>query len=90
FGAILNLNAHEPLNGHVSWTDKPIHYYFQKIDRTLLEKYYESKMKPVTKNKEQEDHTERPSRSKNRTTESPNSQRSAHSSDSSSSSMSSL
>lgn len=36
-GAILNLNEFEPLNGHVSWTDRPINYYFQKIDRTLVQ-----------------------------------------------------
>lgn len=41
-GAILKIDF-EPLNGHVSWTDKPINYYFHKIDRTLLEKYFESK-----------------------------------------------
>ena len=37
-GAILNIDF-EPLNGHVSWTDKPINYYFQKIDRTLVSEF---------------------------------------------------
>lgn len=45
-GTILNVAEFEPLSGHVSWTDKPINYYFHKIDRTLLEKYFESKKNP--------------------------------------------
>lgn len=32
---MLNIDF-EPLNGHVSWTDRPINYYFHKIDRTLV------------------------------------------------------
>ncbi len=48
-GAILNVTEFEPLNGHVSWTDKPINYYFHKIDRTILEKYFERLKNPRTK-----------------------------------------
>jgi [histone H3]-lysine79 N-trimethyltransferase len=48
-GAILNTTEFAPICGHVSWTDKPIKYYFQKIDRTLLEKYFESLKNPKTK-----------------------------------------
>ena len=35
-GSILNVSEFEPLSGKVSWTDKPISYYFHKIDRTLV------------------------------------------------------
>ena len=45
-GTILNVSEFEPLNGKVSWTDKPINYYFHKIDRTLLEKYFERLKNP--------------------------------------------
>lgn len=45
-GTMLNLDIFEPLSGHVSWTDKIINYYFQKIDRTLLEKYFEKRNNP--------------------------------------------
>lgn len=40
-GAMLNISDFAPLYGKVSWTDKPINYYFHRIDRTLLEKYFE-------------------------------------------------
>nr|QDF21436.1 histone-lysine N-methyltransferase, H3 lysine-79 specific-like protein [Brachionus koreanus] len=83
-GAILNLNEFEPLNGHVSWTDRPINYYFQKIDRTLLEKYFESKTKQNLKIKDENDNCERLSRSRNRNSNSPHSHRSMNSSLSSS------
>ncbi|RNA12095.1 histone-lysine N- H3 lysine-79 specific-like, partial [Brachionus plicatilis] len=85
-GAILNLNEFEPLNGHVSWTDRSINYYFQKIDRTLLEKYFESKTRLNSRNKEEGENGERLSRSRNRHSNSPHSHRSPNSSDSSSSS----
>ena len=39
-GAILNTTDFEPLSGSVSWTPNPVTYYFQKIDRTLLERYF--------------------------------------------------
>jgi hypothetical protein len=39
-GSILNIAEFEPLNGSVSWTPNPVSYYFQRIDRTLLEKYF--------------------------------------------------
>jgi H3 lysine-79-specific histone-lysine N-methyltransferase len=48
-GAILNVSEFEPLNGHVSWTDKPINYYFHKIDRTILERYFERLKNPKAK-----------------------------------------
>jgi hypothetical protein len=41
-GCILNVAQFEPINGKVSWTDKPISYFFHKIDRTMLEKYFDS------------------------------------------------
>lgn len=44
-GTILNVSE-EPLNGKVSWTDRPIDYYFHRIDRTLLEKYFERLKNP--------------------------------------------
>ena len=47
-GTIINFSDFEPLSGHVSWTDKIINYYFQKIDRTLLEKYFEKRKNPLT------------------------------------------
>jgi H3 lysine-79-specific histone-lysine N-methyltransferase len=40
FGAILNISEFEPISGTVSWTPNPVSYYIQKIDRTLLEKYF--------------------------------------------------
>lgn len=48
-GAILNTTEFAPICGHVSWTDKPVKYYFQKIDHTLLEKYFESLKNPKIK-----------------------------------------
>ena len=47
-GALLNISEFEPLSGRVSWTDKAINYYIQKIDRTLLEKYFERHKNPNT------------------------------------------
>jgi H3 lysine-79-specific histone-lysine N-methyltransferase len=46
-GTIINFSDFEPLSGHVSWTDKIINYYIQKIDRTLLEKYFEKRKNPL-------------------------------------------
>ncbi len=43
------MSEFEPLNGHVSWTDKPINYYFHKIDRTILERYFERLKNPRAK-----------------------------------------
>ena len=34
-GTIINFSVFEPLSGHVSWTDKIINYYFQKIGTIL-------------------------------------------------------
>jgi len=48
-GAILNLNEFAAINGHVSWTDRPINYYFHRIDRTLLEKYFERLKNPKSR-----------------------------------------
>ena len=48
-GAILNISEYTPICGRVSWTDKPINYYFHKIDRTLLEKYFERLKNPKIK-----------------------------------------
>ena len=47
-GALLNISEFEPLSGRVSWTDKAINYYIQKIDRTLLEKYFKRHKNPNT------------------------------------------
>ncbi|XP_067934395.1 serine-rich adhesin for platelets-like [Watersipora subatra] len=38
-----------PLSGGVSWTGKPVTYYMQTIDRTILEKYFESLKDPNIK-----------------------------------------
>ena len=48
-GVMLNVSEFTPICGHVSWTDKPINYYFHKIDRTLLEKYFERLKNPKNK-----------------------------------------
>ncbi len=48
--AMLHMSEFEPLNGHVSWTGRKINYYFQKIDRTLLEKYRDGISKKLKKN----------------------------------------
>lgn len=45
-GTILDISE-EPLTGKVSWTDRPISYYFHRIDRTLLEKYFERLKNPA-------------------------------------------
>ena len=39
-GTMLNTTEIEPLNGKVSWTDRPINYYFHKIDRTLVSLHF--------------------------------------------------
>jgi H3 lysine-79-specific histone-lysine N-methyltransferase len=46
---IINFSDFEPLSGNVSWTNKIINYYFQKIDRTHLEKYFEKRKNPLAK-----------------------------------------
>ena len=56
-GTIINFSDFEPLSGHVSWTDKIINYYFQKIDRTLLEKYFEKRKNPLSCGKKDDDAT---------------------------------
>jgi hypothetical protein len=56
-GTILNVTEYEPISGRVSWTDRPITYYFHKLDRTLLEKYFE-RLKNPSKYKE-ENHLEK-------------------------------
>ena len=45
-GAMMNVHLFSPLKGKVSWTNKPVSFYLQIIDRTLLEKYFYYKSHP--------------------------------------------
>ena len=35
-GAMMNVHLFSPLKGKVSWTNKPVSFYLQVIDRTLV------------------------------------------------------
>lgn len=39
-GTIMHVSELHPLNGSVSWTNKPVTYYLHIIDRTKLERYF--------------------------------------------------
>lgn len=45
-GAMMDVHLLSPLKGQVSWTNKPVNFYLQIIDRTLLEKYFYYKNHP--------------------------------------------
>lgn len=38
-GAMMNVHLFSPLKGRVSWTNKPVSFYLQIIDRTLVSMY---------------------------------------------------
>ncbi|XP_022699134.1 histone-lysine N-methyltransferase, H3 lysine-79 specific-like isoform X2 [Varroa jacobsoni] len=42
-GAMLHVREVQPKKGSVSWTGKPVSYYLHCIDRTKLQRYFESK-----------------------------------------------
>lgn len=42
-GAMMHVREVQPKKGSVSWTDKPVSYYLHCIDRTKLQRYFESK-----------------------------------------------
>ncbi|CAG9762081.1 unnamed protein product [Ceutorhynchus assimilis] len=42
-GTIMNISEIQPNTSSVSWTDKPVSYYLQVIDRTKLENYFNIK-----------------------------------------------
>jgi len=42
-GTIMHVSVMDPLQGSVSWTDKPVSYYLHIIDSTKLERYYNRK-----------------------------------------------
>lgn len=42
-GTIMNITEITPNSSSVSWTDKPVTYYLQVIDRTKLENYFNAK-----------------------------------------------
>ncbi|XP_066257219.1 histone-lysine N-methyltransferase, H3 lysine-79 specific-like [Euwallacea similis] len=42
-GTIMNITEITPSTSSVSWTDKPVTYYLQEIDRTKLENYFNAK-----------------------------------------------
>lgn len=64
-GTILNVGEYEPISGRVSWTDRPITYYFHKLDRTLLEKYFERLKNPSKSKEENGNHEKKKSLSPN-------------------------
>jgi len=78
-GTILNVTEYEPISGRVSWTDRPITYYFHKLDRTLLEKYFE-RLKNPGKCKEDNHHEKKKSLSPNSASNSSSSSPSANAS----------
>uniref|UniRef100_A0A3Q2SQ10 Histone-lysine N-methyltransferase, H3 lysine-79 specific n=1 Tax=Fundulus heteroclitus TaxID=8078 RepID=A0A3Q2SQ10_FUNHE len=45
-GTIMRVVELSPLRGSVSWTGKPVSYYFHTIDRTILENYFASLKNP--------------------------------------------
>ncbi|XP_071508082.1 uncharacterized protein [Diadema antillarum] len=45
-GSIMDVVELSPLRGSVSWTGKPVSYFLHTIDRTLLEKYFQSLKDP--------------------------------------------
>jgi len=49
-GTIMHVSVMDPLQGSVSWTDKPVSYYLHIIDSTKLERYF---------NRQQSHHTTR-------------------------------
>ncbi|KAL5016381.1 hypothetical protein ScPMuIL_005970 [Solemya velum] len=51
-GTIMHVTELSPLSGAVSWTGKPFTYYVHKIDRTLLEKYFQKMKNPGQKDEE--------------------------------------
>ncbi len=61
----MNISEFEPLSGSVSWTPNPVSYYFQKIDRTLLEKYFFESKKCQGSRSHREDHSSKSSVSPN-------------------------
>lgn len=42
----MNVKEIQPKKGSVSWTGKPVSYYFHTIDRTKLERYFEKLKNP--------------------------------------------
>eukprot|EP00057_Strongylocentrotus_purpuratus_P007426 XP_011661900.1 PREDICTED: histone-lysine N-methyltransferase, H3 lysine-79 specific isoform X1 [Strongylocentrotus purpuratus] len=45
-GSIMDVVELSPLRGSVSWTGKPVSYFLHTIDRTLLEKYFQTLKDP--------------------------------------------
>ncbi|KAF4532063.1 hypothetical protein B566_EDAN016135 [Ephemera danica] len=45
-GTIMHVSEMSPLRGSVSWTGKPVSYYLHVIDRTKLERYFQSLKNP--------------------------------------------
>lgn len=48
-GTIMHVKEIQPKKGSVSWTDKPVSYFFHNIDRTKLERYFERLKNPKMK-----------------------------------------
>jgi hypothetical protein len=48
-GTIMHVKEILPQKGSVSWTDKPVSYFFHNIDRTRLERYFEKLKNPKMK-----------------------------------------